>query len=170
MFQNRLGSKHILLLTFAFFTVPGLICTVLVDGLIAKVTGIMLLWVYGDVALSLASVFANELLGEPFRNVSNSAFRIVHGLGGAFGTWMTFHLRDYRLIVGLFCAGYLVYNILLLFTLPQSPSFLLKQKRIAQLRLTITQIAVLNRIPEEQQRAVQVNLESIVQSGGSVSP
>ena len=164
MFQNRFGSKNILLLTFGCLAVPGFVCTVFVSGLVAKVGGVLLLWVYSDIILILTPVYANELLVEPFRNISNSVFRIMHGLGGALGTWMTLHLRDYRYIVCVYFAGYLVYNLLLMLTLPQSPSYLLKQQRAVELREAIARIASVNRFPGDQLRDTMTNLERIIES------
>ena len=162
--QSRFGSKHTIISAFAGIGVPGFACVVLIDRLVAKVTGIMLLWSYTDIMISLGPVYASELLVEPFRSVSNSVFRIMYVLGGIFGTWMTLHLRDYRLIVSLYFAGYLVINTLLLFALPQSPSYLLKQKQAAKLAQTVTRIAVINRFAEDRLGAVLANLERIVES------
>ena len=170
VFQNKFGSKVTFLLSFGFITLPGLICTVLVPGLAVKVVGIILLWAYTDILLTLGPVYANELLVEPYRSLSNGVFRFMHGLGGAFGTWMTLHLRDYRLIVCLYCAGYLVNNLMLAFALPQSPSYLLKQQKIDKLRQTITRIACVSQFPEEQLEAALVNLDRIIESNRPASP
>ena len=164
MFQNKFGSKVTFLLSFGFITIPGLVCTVLVHGLAAKVVGIILLWAYTDILLTLGPVYANELLVEPYRSLSNGVFRFMHGLGGAFGTWMTLYLRDYRLIVCLYCVGYLVNNLMLAFALPQSPSYLLKQQKIDKLTQAITRIAGVNRFPEDKLQATLVNLDRIVES------
>ena len=160
--QSQFGSKDLIAVCFATMVVPGFICVQFVDGLAAKTAGITMLWVFNDATFSLISVFCNELFVEPFRNLSNVVSRFVYFAGGIFGTWMTLHLRDYRLIVLLFSAGYVAFVVMLLACFPRSPSFLLKQKRNAELARTIRRIARVNGYPEQSLPGVMDSVASII--------
>ena len=160
--QSRFGSKDLMLACFFVVGVPGFVCVQFVDGLAAKIAGIIMLWVFNDTSFSLISVFVNELLVEPFRNLSNVLSRFMYFAGGIFGVWMTLYLGNYRMIVLLYCAGYLVFMVMLLTCFPRSPSFLLKQKRNAELVRAIRRIAHTNRLPEHKLRQAMDNLANII--------
>ena len=170
MFQNRFGSKHILLFMFACIALPGFVCVMLVEGLAFKIAGITGLWAYLDLTLAITPVYANELLVEPFRNVSNSGFRIAFSIGAFFGTLMTVFLPRYKHIVCLYFSGHLVNNLLLLFWLPRSPSYLLKQNKTRELTQTVAEIASVSGFPGERLGAVLAKLDSIVRSDAFWSP
>ena len=161
--QDCLGSRRVMVGCFWCMAVPGMICVAWVDGLVAKVVGMICLWVYVDVTLALTSVYFNELLVAPFRNVSNVLVRIMSMVGGGFGNLMTFYLQDYRQITWLFFWGYVVFTLVLLF-LPSSPSFLLKQKKTAELTQAITKIACINHVTEEPLQVALAQLEGVVHS------
>lgn len=167
-FQNKFGSKNIMLLTFLFSALPGFVCMVFVDNLKAKAVGIIGLWIYHDVTFALTSVYFNELLVEPFRNISNAISRIAHSLGAIFGTLMTLYLTDYKLIVSLYFSGYVIFNVLLLFALTSSPSYLLKQNKMKDLTKAIIKIASVNRYPLNKLDDTLDNLDIIVASKENV--
>lgn len=99
--QDRFGSKSILIVCFLLMAIPGFISMVFVNGLVAKVVGMIGLWIYNDTSFVLTGVFFNELLVDPYRRVSNAASRIVYCLGAIFGTVITYYLQDYKQITVL---------------------------------------------------------------------
>lgn len=162
--QDRFGSKNMLTWSFFLVAVSGFVCVVFLDGLAFKVAGVTSLWGFCDILLSLVGVYSNELLVEPFRKFYNVLCRVMFSIGAIFGTFMTLYLRDYRQIAGLYMSGYVVFMGLLLFVLPHSPSFLLKQSKIRELKKTITRIARLNNLPPQKLQEALQNLDNIVQS------
>lgn len=167
MFQNKLGSRTAMVFAYFFTGLTGFFCLVFVDNLAAKCVGMTGLWIYHDVTFTLTPVFFNELLVEPFRNISNAIARIAHSLGAIFGTLMTFYLTDYKHIVCLYFFGYTVYNLMLMFALPSSPSFLLKQNKSDRLVAAIERMADVNGLPAQQLQPALASLDSIVASNPS---
>ena len=152
--------------SFLCMAVPGMVCMAWVGGLVAKVAGMIGLWVHLDVTFALTSVYFNELLVAPFRNVSNVLARIIFMFGGLFGTWITLYLADYRQLTWIIFWGYVVFTVILLL-LPSSPSFLLKQNKTTQLTRAVVKIARINSLPEEPLQAALAQLERVVQSSRS---
>ena len=77
---------------------------------------------------------------------------------------MTFHLRDYRLIVALYFGDYVLFMAVLTACFPRSPSFLLEQKRTVELARTVLSIARVNRLPDARLSEAMENLANIVES------
>lgn len=163
-FQNRFGSKNILIFTYLFIAVPSFIFTILVSGLYFKVAGVIGMWLFKDVCFALSTVFYNELLVEPYRNFSNVFFRIVHCSGAIFGTLMTYYLTDYKYIICLYFLVYSIFAIILIFGFPSSPSYLLKQNKTKDLSNAIVKIAKINEYPQHLLSQSLTNLENIIES------
>lgn len=170
MLQDKLGSRKVMILTFLFMGVPGFLLIVFMDGLVFKVAGIVGLWVYGDVTLVLTSVFFNEQLVAPYRNISNVSGQIVSMIGALFGTMMTFYLTDYRQVIWLFFSGYIAFTIALFWIFPNSPSYLLKQMKTEELTEAITTIGKINCVTEEKLQATKIQLNKVIMSNSESNP
>ena len=165
MFQDKYGSKNILIWSFFGVALPGFVCVALVSGVVPKIFGISCLWVYIDIITIVASTLKNEHLVEPYRGHSNVLCRMSLCAGSLFGVLMTLHLRSYKYIVALYFLGYTAYTVLMMWGLPHSPSYLLKQNKSTELKSVVTRIAKINEYPYQKLQATLGSLDNIMQCG-----
>ena len=164
MLQDRFGAKNIIVGCFILMALPGFVLMVLVDGLVAKVVGMIGLWVFNDTAFVLTNVLLNEYLVEPYRSISNVVSKVVYSVGAIMGTFMTLYLRDYKQITVLHFLGNAVFIGLLVCCLPHSAFFLLKQRKHTKLAETVVHIAKINRVPQPTLQTILGTLDRIIQS------
>ena len=163
-FQDKYGYKKMTIYGFVFATFPGCILVVFIGNLHLKVLGLILVWGYINASFNLMTLLSNELLVNPLRNFSNVIGRLAYCSGGYLGTFLVGHFTDYRYIVSLYFAGFLSFTLLLVYLVPDSPSFLLKQKRNNELRSTVTQIAHSNGLSGDKLAAMLDQLDSVIES------
>lgn len=164
LLQDRFGARSVMMALFFSMALPGVLCTHVLGGLASKVAGLTALWTFNESMTCITPVYFNELLVEPYRNASNVVVRFSHCLGASLGTLLTFYLRDYRLIISVYFAGYVAFFGVLIFAFPDSPSFLLKQGKRAALRKTVARIASVNSFPEQKLLGVLDRLDNILYS------
>lgn len=161
-FQGQFGTKNVWIWSYVMALV-SYILTVCLDGLAFKVIGIMGLWGYMDVVFSISLVFFNELFVNPFRNVSNVISRFGYASGALLGSLFTSYLPDYRLIISVYFGLHSVLICILIFIIPESPSYLLKRRKQAELKKVIISIAKMNKYPPQQLEKVKLNLNRIIE-------
>lgn len=162
MLQDRYGSKNILIWTFFGVALPGFVCVVFIDGSVSKILGISCLWTFMDIIAILASILKNELLVQPYRGHSNVLSRISLCVGSLLTVFLTLHLRHYKYMVTLFFVGYLAYMPLMIWGLPHSPSYLLKQKKYAELKNAVVKIARINDYPDQKLQSTLCSIDNII--------
>ena len=87
MLQDRFGAKNIIVGCFLLMALPGFVLMVLVEGLTAKIAGMIALWVFNDAAFILTNVLLNEYLVEPFRGASNVVTKVIYSVGAIVGNF-----------------------------------------------------------------------------------
>lgn len=160
--QGQFGTKNVWMCSY----VLGLASYILVmgcDGLALQVLGVIGLWGYMDIVFSISLVFFNELFVSPFRNVSNVISRIAYASGALLGTLATSYLADYREIISLYFGLHSVFMCMLIWLIPESPSYLLKRRKHARLQKVVLGIARINKYPPRQVELVRANLGRIIE-------
>lgn len=160
--QGQIGSKKCWIVGF-ILALLSYFLLVFGNGLIPEVIGFIGLWAYTDIVYSVSLVYFNELLVNPYRNFSNVICRFGHASGALFGTFMTGYLSDYKSIISLYFAFHCVYIFMLVWMIPESPSFLLKQNKHAQLEKVIVKISQINNYPPQELTSVKENLVKIIE-------
>ena len=164
MLQDRFGAKNIIVSCFLLMGIPGLVLMVFVEGPIAKIAAMVALWVVNDTAFMLTNVLINEYQVEPYRGASNVVTKVVYSIGAIVGTILTLYMPNYKQITAFHVIGNSLFIALLVFCLPHSVYYLLKQRKHSKLRETIVHMAKVNRLPMPTLQKILDNLDNVIRS------
>ena len=110
-----------------------------------KIIGLIFLWAYLDTVLATITILSNELLINPYRNMSGLIFLTFHSLGGLFGTTLTLCLTHYKHIILFYSTGLTIASCLVLFFIPTSPAYLLRRNKNQKFKNSLKYIGIVNR-------------------------
>lgn len=162
MVQDSFGRKKITAFTVTFL-ILGFIFLIFFESLLMQIFALMLIWGYKEIVYSILYVHSNELLVNPFRKHSTNFYTVIACLGGIMANFLTYYIDNYKDMYIIFFVGFLIYTILVFF-LPESPSFLLKNSKTTELKKVILDIADTNRLPVEKISSVMSDLECVIES------
>ena len=162
-FQDTLGRKKVILAGFGIGCV-GFFCICFGQFVQVKVFGVMLLWSLVEIFFGSFILLSNELLVNPLRNSSVALYGMMTCIGGLVGNLATFFLKDYTSMIVVNFAGHCISFLLVSSFLHQSPSYLLKQARLADLRKVIRKMCASNGLSRENVLEVEDLLEVVIES------
>ena len=152
--QDVLGRKKLLLVCF-FLCILGFFCMVLGQSLIARLFGLMFLWSHKEIVSIAMFVLSNELLVNPIRNYGHNYYSLANCVFGILGNYLTNYIDSYMTLIQIIFGVYFLALVLVMAFIPESPSFLLKQGKLQELKKVVTQIASTNRLsPNELESAL----------------
>ena len=161
MIQDCLGRKQLLLIGFALALI-GWACILFSNSLTIELLGLMTLWGYMDVLNTGIYVLSNELLVNPFRNLSINCYGIIICLGGIFGNFLTHFFQNYKTISTAVFICYLMGFLMLALLLCESPSFLLKSLQHKRLKKVIREIGNANNLSESEIQVALNDVDSVI--------
>ena len=129
----------------------------------------MFFWSYMEVISIALIVLLNKLLVNPLRKYSSNMTGISVCIMGLFGNFMTNYCSSYATVVLIIFLCYLAGFLLILVLIPESPSYLLEQNKIRQLRRVIRSIAQTNGLSQDQIDTVLVDLDSVIECKSFIS-
>ena len=162
MIQDMLGRKKMVLVCFVL-PVVGFGCIYFGNSLFIKLVGVMFFWSYMEVLSIALIVLMNELLVNPLRKYSVNMAGISICLMGLLGNFITNYCSSYVTIVLIIFLYYLVGFLFILVLIPESPSYLLKQNKIRELRKVIRKIAQTNGLSGDQTNTVLADLDHVIE-------
>ena len=149
MFQDLFGRRRLLVLSF-ILAVSGFLCVFWGTSLVVSLVGLILLWSYVEVAYIIVIVLSNKLIVNPVRKYVHNCFSIVLYFGGVSGNFLTHYFTSYQSLMTVIFSSYLLGFLLVIFLIPESPSFLLKQHKHKQLKHVIKGIASTNGLSQNE--------------------
>ena len=149
IFQDKFGRKQTILNGF-IFNILGFFIFIFYTGPLVNVFCILCIWICDDVLYNSVTVLSSELLVNPLRNRSINIFKIVFAIGGIAGLFTTNFYNHYEdmIIIYFFLSSLTIFLIYLY--LPESPSFMLKQKRFDEVNNIFERICNINKMNEEE--------------------
>ena len=100
-------------------------------------------------------VLSNEFLVNPIRNYGHNYYSLANCVFGILGNYLTNYIDSYMTLIQIIFGVYFLALVLVMAFIPESPSFLLKQGKLQELKKVVTQIASTNRLsPNELESAL----------------
>ena len=160
--QDFFGRRRLLVLSFVL-AVSGFSCVFWGTSLVVSLAGLILLWSYVDVASITVIVLSNELIVNPVRKYVHNCFSMVTCFGGVLGNFLTHYFTSYQSLMAVIFSSYLLGFLLVIFLIPESPSFLLKQHKHEQLKEVIKGIASTNGLSQTDIDQALDDLDSVIE-------
>lgn len=161
-FQDSFGRKLLIVLVF-IFAVVGIACVFWGNSLWVAVAGMILLWSFVEVTYVPAIVLSNELLVNPVRKYAQNFFSMLSVIGGVLSNFLTHYFDTYQSFMMMIFVCHLAGLFLILFLLPESPSFLLKQLKYGKLKQVMTEISKFSGLAPAGIEQVLSEVDSVIE-------
>jgi MFS family permease len=159
--QDHLGRKSLVLLCYVLAFL-GWVLIYFFDSVYLKLLGLICFWNFMEVLSIAMVVLSNELLVNPLRNYSVNFYSIFLCVTGILGNFLTYYITTYESLLTLFFGIYMIGFFMVLFFVPQSPSFYLKSFQIKKLEGVIKNIGQTNRLSVNEINSALNNLDSVI--------
>lgn len=160
--QDLFGRKKLLLYSFSL-AILGFIGAYIKTTFWIRLAGLILLWSYMQAVSIGAIVLANELMVNPLRKYGMNVFAICFCVGGFCGHFVTNYIGSFEPLLLIISSFYFVGLLLLMLLLPESPSYLLKQGKVQDLKRVIVGMAKSNDLSEDQIKKTLIDLDSVIE-------